>query len=312
MTSLAFGSDDAPPSPRFSVIIPTCDRPRMLAEAVASVRNQTVRDFEIVIVNDGTSAISLPDERGLRIVEGRRRGPAAARNDGLDAAKGQFVAFLDDDDLFTPKRLEVPTDVPVSICRLRDSHGQERFYDLQRAAFAAQQVTIRRDYCPTFDEELIQGEDFDWAIRVLAMGDPAEIDQVGYVYRPDYEAREPPLMSGSASRLSASHSPQVRLRTVLRVLRKNARFFADNPDVQRRQWARAAALAWQSRMPIHAMVYSLRSRSVMRALWRRLHVHLLRQETRPTAEAGTKWATSRRSTAIARSSPRKNGPFSAR
>ncbi|UCD35796.1 MAG: glycosyltransferase, partial [Nitrospiraceae bacterium] len=76
-------------SPMVSVIIPTCNRPGLLAEAVESVREQSFQDYEIIIVNDGgddiSSALAVCNgDRRIRVINGgERRGPAAARNRGL-------------------------------------------------------------------------------------------------------------------------------------------------------------------------------------------------------------------------------------
>ena len=96
--------------PRVSVIIPTRDRPQFLREAIASVRAQTVADHEIVVVVNGpanayTSQI-LDVAAGQRIVRIEQAGIAIALNAGIEAARGEWLAFLDDDDLWEPNRLE--------------------------------------------------------------------------------------------------------------------------------------------------------------------------------------------------------------
>lgn len=97
-----------------SVIVPTCDRPRELREALASLAGQTYGPFEVVVVPDGQAdpadilaeaALALGG-RPLRLAEaGLRSGPAAARNRGLAAARGAVLFYLDDDDLFLPHHL---------------------------------------------------------------------------------------------------------------------------------------------------------------------------------------------------------------
>lgn len=99
---------DSSPAPRVSVIVRTKDRPRLLAEALESLRAQTFRDFEVVVVNDG-GAEPRPEAEGLslRVVSTEPpRGRARALNAGLAAARGRFVAYLDDDDLYLPDHLE--------------------------------------------------------------------------------------------------------------------------------------------------------------------------------------------------------------
>jgi glycosyltransferase involved in cell wall biosynthesis len=95
--------------PLVSVIIPTYNRAEMVRQAVASVEAQTYRDFEIVVVDDGgtddtgAGLAAIPELRLVR--HARRRGVSAARNTGVAAARGQWLAFLDSDDLWLPEKL---------------------------------------------------------------------------------------------------------------------------------------------------------------------------------------------------------------
>jgi glycosyltransferase involved in cell wall biosynthesis len=79
-------------------------RPEMLAEAVESVRAQTLDDWEHVIVDDGS--YSVPPVEGARVLRVSHRGLGAARNAGLQLAGGEAVALLDDDDVWMPDHLE--------------------------------------------------------------------------------------------------------------------------------------------------------------------------------------------------------------
>jgi glycosyltransferase involved in cell wall biosynthesis len=95
--------------PLVSVIIPTHNRAALLAEALASVTAQTFRDFEIVVVDDGSTDKTLATLGrcdSLRVLRHpARRGVAAARNLGIAAARGAWLAFLDSDDLWLPEKL---------------------------------------------------------------------------------------------------------------------------------------------------------------------------------------------------------------
>ena len=96
--------------PQISVIVRTKDRPELLAEALQSLANSTYRRVEVVVVNDGGQSPELPREYPLewRLVDlDTNRGRAAAANAGVEAAAGEYIAFLDDDDLVEPEHLEI-------------------------------------------------------------------------------------------------------------------------------------------------------------------------------------------------------------
>lgn len=99
------------PDPIVSVVIPTHGRPQWVGRAVAGALAQTLREIEVVVVIDGPSAEAeavlraIPDPR-LRIVPlPENRGPAMARNAGVDASRAPWIAFLDDDDEWLPEKL---------------------------------------------------------------------------------------------------------------------------------------------------------------------------------------------------------------
>lgn len=91
---------------RFSVIIPTHNRAGFLVETLESVFAQEERDFEIIVVDDGstdaTQEILKRYSGRVEILRQENRGPAAARNFGIDRARGEYVAFLDSDDRWFP------------------------------------------------------------------------------------------------------------------------------------------------------------------------------------------------------------------
>jgi glycosyltransferase involved in cell wall biosynthesis len=98
--------------PKVSVIIPTYNHALYLPGAIQSVLDQTFRDFEMIVVDDGstddTAEVIKPffaDPR-FRYIHQRNRGLAAARNTGIKHTEGELVAFLDADDLWLPEKLE--------------------------------------------------------------------------------------------------------------------------------------------------------------------------------------------------------------
>jgi len=96
-----------------SVIMPVYNREAYVADALRSIQEQEVdADIEVVVVDDGSSdrsreivAEMAADDPRIRLIEMGHRGVAAARNAGFEALRGNFVAFLDSDDLFTEGRL---------------------------------------------------------------------------------------------------------------------------------------------------------------------------------------------------------------
>jgi len=102
----------APPAPRVSVIVPCRDHARFLPDAVASLRAQTMPSWECLVVDDGSiddtpevaGRLALQDSR-VRVLRQEGRGCGSARNTGLDAARGQYVQFLDADDAILPTKL---------------------------------------------------------------------------------------------------------------------------------------------------------------------------------------------------------------
>jgi glycosyltransferase involved in cell wall biosynthesis len=98
--------------PRFSVIIPTFNRATILPRALRSVLSQTERDFEVVVVDDGSSdatdaIVAAFDDPRVRYHAQHNAGPSAARNSGAALARGDFLVFLDSDDELLPSALEL-------------------------------------------------------------------------------------------------------------------------------------------------------------------------------------------------------------
>jgi glycosyltransferase involved in cell wall biosynthesis len=102
--------------PKVSIIIPTQRRHALLVEAVESILRQTFQDFEVIVVGSGagTTTATMAASRRLtaadariRFVCGTEDGISKARNIGTDLAQGEWIAFLDDDDLWLPQKLEL-------------------------------------------------------------------------------------------------------------------------------------------------------------------------------------------------------------
>lgn len=131
----------SPSLPSVSVITATRNRVDHLSRALESIASQTLTDFECIIVDDGSSPAARSDERALIARYGPRfqlmtgtpddsppSGPAAAKNRGLAAATGEFLAFLDDDDLWIK-----PDYLAIAVHSLRDRRADFLFADAQCA-----------------------------------------------------------------------------------------------------------------------------------------------------------------------------------
>ncbi len=115
--------------PQVSVIIPTYNRAAMLGDAVGSVLGQTFRDFELIVVDDGSSDETRQQLAALAgeftVLRTRRQGVAAARNHGAANSTGRYLAFLDSDDLWLPEKLECQLSAHRAHPEMRISHTDE-------------------------------------------------------------------------------------------------------------------------------------------------------------------------------------------
>jgi len=138
--------------PAVSVVIPSYNRAAVLGRAINSVIAQTFDDWEIVLVDDGstddTDALlaRYADRLGpkLRVIRQENAGAAAARNRGIDAARGVFVAFLDSDDEFLPDKLQRQ----IELFRIRPELGlvysDYSFVDLKGVGHQS----VLDEFCP--------------------------------------------------------------------------------------------------------------------------------------------------------------------
>ena len=120
------------PTTPVSVIIPTHNRVGLLPQAIDSVLGQTYTNFELIVVDDGSTdgTQSLLASYGKAIISlhQENRGPAAARNAGIRAARHPLLAFLDSDDQFTRNKLALQTVAMEAQPELLISHTQETWF----------------------------------------------------------------------------------------------------------------------------------------------------------------------------------------
>jgi glycosyltransferase involved in cell wall biosynthesis len=115
--------------PKVSVVIPTCDRIETLPRSLDSVINQTFSDWELIVVDDGstdgTDEMILRDYPAVRLHRQENGGVSAARNAGVALAAGEWIAFLDSDDAWLPEKLERQLSALANEPELRLSHTDE-------------------------------------------------------------------------------------------------------------------------------------------------------------------------------------------
>lgn len=178
-----------------SVVIPSFDSENLLRRALTSVLTQTAQDFEVIVVDDGSQApphaIIELDAR-IRLISQRNRGVSVARNVGVDAAEGEYIAFLDQDDEWLPHKLEsqlAHVQVRpaasfwctgffwVAAGSATPSHAVELSYRglLHDQSVILSSVLVRRaEYQAVggHDPLLVQMQDWDLFLRLAADGQP--------------------------------------------------------------------------------------------------------------------------------------------
>jgi glycosyltransferase involved in cell wall biosynthesis len=194
--------------PTVSVIIPVYNRRSLLERAVASVLGQRFRDFECIVVDDGSDdgcetlvCLGEPPVRCIRLP--RNRGVSAARNAGVRAAGAPWIAFLDSDDEWLPEKLShrvawarrnpeyrilqtreawIRNGVRVNAPATHEKSGGDLFAaSLERCMITPSSVMMRADLfneAGGFDESLPACEDYDLWLRITAHHPVGLVDEV--------------------------------------------------------------------------------------------------------------------------------------
>lgn len=193
---------------KVSVVIPTYNRAKYVVKAIDSVLAQTYTDYEVIIIDDGstdnTCEVLKPYTDRIQYIHQDNAGVSAARNTGIRAAKGKWIAFLDSDDEWLPKKLSIqmrdvqkrpdvcahitnvtfnpPNGRPISLFEVRNFriHGADGFiierpfqYVLNYEIAVTSSLVVRRDILfdsGLFDTGLSIGEDVDLFLRVALQG----------------------------------------------------------------------------------------------------------------------------------------------
>ena len=234
-----------PCGPLVTAIIATYNRGYIVCEAIDSILNQTYRNTEIIVVDDGSTddtqqKLQRYGDR-IRVLSQKNSGPAAAWNAGIKAAKGKIICFLGSDDLWLPTFVERQVSVlerggpsvPLSISNAftRWANGRETYsFDLAclrpeaeeglwlnavdvlltRFVMCGQMIAIRREALEQiglFDGTLSYLEDYDIALRLSLEGSWGYIREPLVFYRQSTSGDSMSLQASSVdARLSELHS----------------------------------------------------------------------------------------------------------
>lgn len=241
--------------PKVSVIIPTHGHRAYIEETLASVFGQSHQHMEIIVVNDGSpdgvGDVLRPfaDAKRILYVEQANQGQAAARNAGLALATGDFIAFLDDDDVWPPDKLEVQVDfllrhpeaVGVAGPPITEWHRADAFqalpYEVMPAAWffrgnpicSPGQTLVRVEILRRmggFDVSVKGAEDFDLWIRIQQEGAFYFGGPLALFYRLHAQStsKNTALMFTATSRVLEKHLSGRPLRERLQLRRVGYRF----------------------------------------------------------------------------------------
>jgi len=147
------------PTPAISVVIPTHNRRHYIGQTLDSVFAQSFKDYEIIVVDDGStdgtgdSLASLIRKKKIRYEHQDARGVSAARNRGVGLARSPYIAFLDSDDLFLTTKLEKQMQVFAQDPKLGFVHCKFSKFDVQ-----GNDLGIR-------DTSLFQGQIYPWMLQ---------------------------------------------------------------------------------------------------------------------------------------------------
>lgn len=122
-------------TPQISVIIPIYNNALYIQEAITSVLSQGFEKLEILVIDDGSTDDFEEKIKGfnnprIRLIKQLNSGAAEARNNGIRNAKGEFIAFLDADDIWAPNKLKLQLEVLINRTDINMVYGQvKEFYD---------------------------------------------------------------------------------------------------------------------------------------------------------------------------------------
>src|SRR4030095_13560129 len=234
--------------PLVSVIIPTRNRAHLLHRTLESVLKQSTEKLEVIVVDDGstdsTAAVAAAADPRVRVLRNPKpTGVSAARNRGIAAARGEWIAFCDDDDLLAPNKLQeqwtaagrasanwayagdVNVDDQLRVLSGGPPPDPETVMALLRRfnplASGGWNVVVRSNILAevgTFDPTLRRTEDWDLWIRIASKGPPACVHQplVAYRFHRGNVVWDPREMVDEARKLAARYGYPVDVAAMQR------------------------------------------------------------------------------------------------
>lgn len=210
--------------PKISVIVPTYNCAKYLGQAIESILTQSIPAFEVIVIDDGSSddtrSVLSAFQNQISVIHQKNKGVSSARNTGISAANGDWIAFLDSDDIWLPNKLELFVEAmsafPDSLVYysefsfLKADHqgvfaAPESLYELnsdircdeEHSGWIYHQLLLTNwvltstaiinrsifDTVEMFDENLVIAEDWDLFLRISRQGKFYKIKQPLTLYR---------------------------------------------------------------------------------------------------------------------------------
>jgi glycosyltransferase involved in cell wall biosynthesis len=187
-----------------SVIIPLYNGARFIGDALDSIAAQDYAPIEVIVVDNGSTddGPAIAKARGVTVLHEAKRGAGAARNTGIDASRGEILAFLDQDDIWLPTKMRRQVELlaahPHCICIAQNAYfmepGIERpkwfakpeLLDVDHPGWAPSCVALRRttfERVGRYDERLVHASDVDWMARAKELGIAVEMPPETLVHR---------------------------------------------------------------------------------------------------------------------------------
>ena len=240
--------------PKVSVIIPTYNRADLLPRAIKSVLNQTFKDFELIIVDDGSTDNTKEVVKGFQKEDGRIRyiwqensgGAAKPKNKGIKNSKGDYIAILDSDDEWLPEKLQKQLElfknssnpqigfVSCHALIINEKNGKKLEYRIPRYKNVLKNI-LTHDYMGSgsgmiykktvfddiglFDEKLKTGQDWEMRIKLARKYDFDFVDEPLFKYY---------IHSENISGLS---DIKIRERDLEYIFQKYKKYYEQNPKI---------------------------------------------------------------------------------